>query len=114
MKMNRKVDQWNEREMRRNLEYLDVHSIDLIPFSNLTEKWFRCHLICEQSIDIRWVSLIQSTIIRELELYRCLSCNQYTHIIDHESNEILLNKELLVSDGKILAENDFHFRMKQR
>ena len=96
------------------MEYLDVHSSDLIPFANLTEEWFRCHLISEKSIDIHWFSLIQSTIIREMELYRCLNCTQYTHIINHESNEILLNTELLVSDGMIRTWNDCHSRMKQR
>lgn len=92
------------------MEYLDGCSIDMLPFVNLTEKWFQGHLLSEQSIHIRWISLIQSMNIREMELYRCLNCHQYTHIINRDSNEIFLNEELLVSTkGRISLMESFAF-----
>jgi hypothetical protein len=72
--------------------------VDLIPFANLSEEWFECHLLTEKSIHVVWQSFIQSISVRDMKLNRCLVCNQYTHITNNESNRVLINKDLLVGD----------------
>lgn len=80
---------------------LDIPSSDLIPFSNLSETWFQCRLLSEQSIDVRWLSLSHSTTIRDMLLNRCLICNQYTHILNQDSDRIWLNRDLVVRTMEI-------------
>ena len=87
--------------MRDWLMNLDIPSSDLIPFSNLSETWFQCRLLSEQSIDVRWLSLSHSTTIRDMLLNRCLICNQYTHILNQDSDRIWLNRDLVVRTMEI-------------
>ena len=81
---------------------LDVH---LIPFVNLPDEWLECRYLSEQSIQIIWQNLLQTISIHDMELHRCLVCNQYTHITKNQSNRILINRDLLVREGRRREKN---------
>lgn len=100
MKINRQVFEENVCFFLNKNFCLDFS----IPFANLSEEWFQCNLLSEKSIHIVWQSLLQSINVRDMKLNRCLVCNQYTHITNNESNQILINKDLLLCNDKPVEE----------
>lgn len=76
--------------------HLELQSVDLIPFLNTPDQWLECQFLSNQSIHIQWQSLSQIITLREMKIQRCLNCNQYTHIINYETNRLLINRELYV------------------